>query len=136
MTLPRQLSEDSQANGFCGPLAGITTGVGLDAEGRLPVVIGVHGAVEAAGPKPTLCVQVRDDATPLGDSVLRVTPESDGDGMFLVLEHEQLLAADFTQYGPGWPPYRDRLRDRGPSFDRSAHDGEMKPHYEESPRNS
>ncbi|WP_150460224.1 SRPBCC domain-containing protein [Nesterenkonia ebinurensis] len=75
--------------------------------------------------------QASDDAVPLVDTVLRVTLTPEDDAVLLVLEHEQLLAADLSQYGPGWHTYLDRLPDGDPNLDWSARYRELKPQYEE-----
>lgn len=80
--------------------------------------------------------QASDDAAPFADTVLRVTLEPGEGGVLLILEHEQLLAADLTQYGPGWHTYLDRLPDGDPGLDWSARYAELKPYYEESLRAS
>ncbi len=77
-----------------------------------------------------------DDAEPLTDTVLRISLRQEGDAVLLVLEHEQLMAADLVQYGPGWHTYLDRLPGGDPGLDWSARYNELKPHYEQLVRAS
>lgn len=77
-----------------------------------------------------------DDAEPLAETVLRVTLIPEDDGVKLLLEHEQLLTADLTLYGPGWHTYLDRLPDGDPGLDWSARYAELAPYYEEMLKNS
>lgn len=96
---------------------------------------GDHATGEILRCEPERIVEVSwrasDDAEPLVDTVLRVTLTPEGGGVLLVLEHEQLLAADLAQYGPGWHTYLDRLPNGDPSFDWYARYAELKPYYEE-----
>lgn len=77
-----------------------------------------------------------DDAEPLTDTVLRISLRQEEDAVLLILEHEQLMAADLTQYSPGWHTYLDRLPGADPSLDWSARYNELQLHYEQLVRAS
>ncbi|WP_120005081.1 SRPBCC domain-containing protein [Nesterenkonia muleiensis] len=90
------------------------------------------GEVLRCDPERLLEVSWRDSTAnePFSDTVLRVTLVPGDGGVLLVLEHEQLLSADLTQYGPGWHTYLDRLPDGDSGFDWYTRYNQLKPHYE------
>lgn len=71
-----------------------------------------------------------DDADPATESLLRITLIPEGPEVLLVLEHEELLAADLIQYGPGWHAFLDQLADTEQSADFSTRFSELQSQYE------
>lgn len=70
-----------------------------------------------------------DDAEPFTETILRVTLTPHDDGVLLVLEHEDLLAADVLQYAPGWHAFLERLPAGEPDSDFSSRFAELTARY-------
>lgn len=71
-----------------------------------------------------------DDADPTAESRLRITLTQERSEVLLRLEHEELLPADLTQYGPGWHAFLDQLTAAEQSADFSMRFDALRAQYE------